>query len=185
MSLEELHTISDVSLPLFAFYLIIFCNFTKELLGCKLMHVLDTNIYAKHLIGFVLLFFLVIMVDSKNMEKNLLSNFGYSLMIYVLFIITTRLPYYIMLLFMIILLIMYILGVIAKKKLEEQKEEEYKQLKLAQSILFIILCCIGIIGFIVYFIEKYKEYSSNFSFIKFILGDTVCRNYTPKNAKII
>jgi Ca2+/Na+ antiporter len=80
---------------------------------------------------------------------------------------------------------MYILGTIAKKKLEEKKEEEYKQLKLAQNILFIILCLTGIIGFIVYFIEKYREYSPKFSIAKFIIGDTVCRHYTPKKAKLI
>ena len=184
MLLEELYDISDLSLPLFAFYLIVFCNFTKELIGCKLMDLLDKNMYAKHLIGFVLLFFLVIMVDSKNMEKNLLINFAYSVLIYILFIITTRLSYYVMLLFLVILLVIYILGTIAKKKKEENKEEDYKQLKYVQSILFIIMCLIGFIGFIFYFIEKYREYRKNFSIFKFIVGDTVCRHYTPQDAKI-
>jgi hypothetical protein len=36
MALEALDNISELGIPLFALYLLIFCNFSKETLGCKL-----------------------------------------------------------------------------------------------------------------------------------------------------
>jgi Ca2+/Na+ antiporter len=175
----------ELALPLFAFYLIVFCNFTKELLGCRLQHALDKNIFAKHFIGFMLLFLLVIMVDPKNMEKNLLSNLGFTILIYVLFMITTKLNLYVMLIVLLLLLVCYILATIAKKKREEKKDDEYKNLKIVEQTLFIIMAIISVVGLSLYFMEKYREYGNRFSIIKFILGVTSCRNYTPSAAKII
>lgn len=176
---------SNLALPLFAFYLIVFCNFTKELVGCRLQYVLDKNIYAKHFIGFLLLFFLVIMVDPSNMEKNLLANVGYSLFIYILFVITTKISFTLMIPVLLLLLVCYIVATIAKKKKEEKKEEEYHNLKMMEKIAFVIMCLISIVGFIIYLVEKQREYGDKFSFSKFILGTPVCRNYTPAAAKII
>ena len=38
--------ISKIIVSVFALYLLIFCNFTKELIGCKFNYLLDTNIYT-------------------------------------------------------------------------------------------------------------------------------------------
>ena len=185
MGLEALNSISDLSLPVFAFYLIVFCNVTKELMSCRLQHFFDTNMYAKHFIGVLLLFFLVIMIDPDNMEKNLLVNVGLTLLIYVIFIITSRLSFVFIVIVLILLLVCYIIGTIAKKKQKEKKEEEYKQLKLIENIIFIIVSVISAIGFIIYAVEKYREYGKEFSLLKFIIGTPVCRNHTPASAKII
>jgi hypothetical protein len=185
MALEALDNISDLTLPLFAFYLIIFCNFSKETIGCRLGYVLDTNMYAKHFITFLLLFFLVILVDPKSSSQDFLVNFGLSLLIYTIYIITTRTSFPIMMIIILLLLTSYILGSFAKKKKEENNEEEYKKLKLAQNIIFIILLVLAIIGFIIYGIEKYREYHKDFSLLKFIFGNPRCRRYTPTAAKII
>jgi len=101
--------ITGLSVSIFAFYLLVFCNFTKELLGCRLVNFLDTNIYAKHLVAFILLFFLVILVDQKNMERDLLVNFGWSILIYLLFIITTRISFPFMIALLVLPLTIYIL----------------------------------------------------------------------------
>jgi len=185
MGLEKLDSISDLSLAVFAFYLIVFCNFTKELMSCRLQHFFDTNMYAKHFIGILLLFFLVIMIDPDNMEKNLLINVGYTLLIYVVFVITSRLSFAFIVVALLLLLACYIMGTIAKKKKGEKKEEEYRKLKTAENIIFIIVSVISVIGFIIYAIEKYREYGNDFSIIKFIVGTPVCRKYTPSSAKII
>ena len=176
---------SNLALPLFAFYLIVFCNFTKELVGCRLQYVLDKNIYAKHFIGILLLFFLVIMTDPNNMEKNLLANVGYTLLIYALFVLTTKISFILMIPVLLLLLVCYITATISKKKKEEKKEDEYNNLKAIEKIAFVIMCLISIVGFIIYLIEKYREYGKQFSFVKFVLGAPVCRNYTPAAAKII
>jgi len=63
--------ISKIIVSVFALYLLIFCNFTKELIGCKFNYILDSNIYYKHFIAFILLLFLIILIDEENINKNL------------------------------------------------------------------------------------------------------------------
>lgn len=185
MALEEINNISDLVLPLFAFYLIVFCNFTKELIGCRIQSTFDTNMYGKHFVGFILLFFLIIMVDPNNMEKNLFVNFGYTLLIYILFIVTTKLSFPIMVIVLLLLLVCYILSNIAKKRKQDGKDQEYQKMKTIQNVLFIIISIISVVGFLIYLLEKYREYGATFSIIKFIFGTVTCRNHTPKQVKII
>jgi cbb3-type cytochrome oxidase subunit 3 len=184
MALESLDNISELGVPLFALYLLIFCNFSKETLGCKLQYALDENMYFKHLMTFLLLFFLVILTDPKNADKDLLTSFGFTVLTYTIFIITTRTSFLFMIVIIVILLISYILNSIAKKKKEENNEEEYRKYKLVQNILFIILIIVGSTGFIIYAIEKYREYKDNFSLLKFIFGNPMCKNHTSNSAKI-
>lgn len=184
MALEALDNISELGVPLFALYLLIFCNFSKETLGCKLQYALNENMYFKHLMTFLLLFFLVILTDPKNADKDLLTSFGFTLLTYIIFIITTRTSFIFMIVIIIFLLISYILNSIAKKKKEENKEEEFRKYKLVQNILFIVIIILGSTGFIIYAIEKYREYGNEFSIIKFILGNPLCKNYTADSAKL-
>jgi hypothetical protein len=76
-------------------------------------------------------------------------------------------------------------GTIAKKKKKDKKEEEYRKLKSAENVIFIMVSVISVIGFIIYGLEKYREYGNDFSMIKFIIGTPICRKYTPRSAKII
>jgi hypothetical protein len=184
MALEALDNISELGVPLFALYLLIFCNFSKETLGCKLQYALNENMYFKHIMTFLLLFFLVILTDPKNSDKNLLSSFGLTVLTYIIFIVTTRTSFVFMIIIIILLLISYILNSIAKKKKEENNEDEYRKYKLIQNILFIILIIVGSTGFIIYIIEKYREYGNDFSIITFIIGNPSCKNYTSDSVKI-
>jgi len=185
MALESLSKVSDLVIPLFALYLLVFCNYTKETIGCRLSHVLDTNMYAKHFATFMLLFFLVIIVDPDNSEKNIFANFGWTVLVYILYMITTKVSFPIMVILILIMMIMYILSKLAKNKLEEKKEDEYKNLKMAQNILFIILIILGVVGFLIYMVEKSREYKGKFSILKFIFGASKCRKFTPVDAKIL
>jgi Ca2+/Na+ antiporter len=182
----EITEISKITLPVFAFYLIVFCNFVKETVGCRLSEVLETNMYAKHFVAILLLFFLVILADPNNdMERNILYYMGITILIYILYIITTRVSFPIMIAILLMLTVLYILDKIAQKKKEQGKEEQYKNYRLVQLILFIIIFATSIVGFILYFIEKYREYGKNFRILQFIIGNPICKKYTPKKARII
>jgi len=166
--------LSKIILPIFAFYLLIFCNYTKELIGCKLNYILDTNIYAKHIIAFLLLYFLVIIVDSENIENTYLYNFGITFIIYILFIITTRIPYYLIIIILILLIILYIINNIKKKEIEKKNNiDKYFYMEISLIIIIFIFMSIG---FIYYGLEKYCEYGNNFSLFTFIRGNIKCKN---------
>jgi len=126
--------ISKIIISVFAFYLIIFCNFTKELVGCKLTYLLDTNIYYKHFVAFILLLFLIILIDEDNINNNIFYNIAYAIIIYILFIISTRIYYLIIIIILVLLLLIYILDKLAIKE-KEKNEELSNTYKFYQKIL--------------------------------------------------
>ncbi len=166
--------ISKIIVSVFALYLLIFCNFTKELIGCKFNYLLDTNIYYKHLIAFILLLFLIILIDEENINKNLLYNIGLAIIIYILFIISTRINHLLIIIILGILLIIYILDKSAEKE-KETNINLYNTYKYYQLILIIIVIILMIIGFIYYLYEKYMEYDKKFSILTFIFGTLKCK----------
>jgi len=176
--------LSKIITSIFIFYLLVFCNYTKELIGCKLQYHLSTNIYAKHLIGFLLLYFLIIVVDSDNIENTYLYNVGLAFIVYILFIITTRIPYYLIIPILILLIALYIINNIKRKEQEKnanlpespyEKNEVDKYFYMELSLIFIIGLLMSI-GFIYYGFEKYCEYGKKFSILTFIVGNTTCKN---------
>ncbi len=176
--------LSKIIASIFIFYLLVFCNYTKELIGCKLNYHLTTNMYAKHLIGFLLLFFLIIIADGDNIENTYLYNIGLTFIVYILFIITTRIPYYLIIPILILLIALYIINKIKRKEQEKnanlpespyEKNEVDKYFYMELSIIFIIGLLMSI-GFIYYGFEKYCEYGKKFSILTFVIGNTTCKN---------
>jgi hypothetical protein len=59
-----------------------------------------------------------------------------------------------------------------------------KNLEIVQNMIFISNIAVILVGFSVYYIEKRREYSKNFSFLKFVFGTPKCKHFTPKKAKL-
>lgn len=183
------NAIGNVSLAVMTFYLLVFCNFTAETLGCNLQHMLRTNIYAKHILSVVLMLFLVIFVNPKEADKNILIKIGLAFGVYFWFLITTRCPFIIMIIVLILLMIVYMISA-TKSRYESDEgntimQEKAKQIGYIQNGVAIIAFILSIIGFIIYLIEKHGEYGDEFSILKFLIGDVMCKNYTPSKVKII
>jgi len=176
--------ITSLALPIFAFYLLVFCNFTAELLGCNLLTVLRENMYAKHIIGIILLFFLIIVVNPSNADKNIFKNILVALLIYLWFILTTRSPFSIMVAVLVCLIAVYITNIAKDRYTNEKNEDAANKAQLIQNILAITALILSIVGFFIYFYEKKLEYKDEFSLRKFFSGTTTCKNYTPDNARI-
>jgi hypothetical protein len=163
--------INKIILAIFIFYLIIFSNYTKELLGCKLKKILKNNIYSKHLIAFILLYLLINIIDDDNNDENSeIYKFGYSFILYILFIITSRIPYYLIIIIFILLVILYNIN---KIKIKNKNEDKYIYMELFVILIIIFFMSIG---FIFYGLEKYCEYGKNFSISTFIIGNIKCKN---------
>ena len=54
-----------------------------------------------------------------------------------------------------------------------------------EYILYIIAFILLITGFLHYLGEKKLEYKNNFSYTQFLLGQPLCKNFTPNNLKSI
>lgn len=177
--------IPALALPVCGFYLLVFCNYTKEILGCRLQTFLEQSMLARHLLGFLLLFFLVIMVNPVNADLNLHKNIGLAAAAYLLFFMTTRNPFPIMVVVLLMMFAIYILGSTKDRYTKENKQTDAEKIAKAQKILTIVMFSLSALGFVLYFIEKSREYKGTFNISKFFLGDLTCRNHTPNSAQII
>jgi Ca2+/Na+ antiporter len=182
-----LPNLSYLAPSLFAFYLIVACNYVPEIYGCKLQTLLRTNMIAKHITGILLLFFLVIYVKPDNVDREIFYNIGLTLLIYIWFLITSRSPLIVIVFTIILLIVIYIYD-IRKTRLSEEKDKNKKEIDdidTIQKILSVILVLIGVVGFIYYYGQKKMEYKDKFDIYKFIIGTTQCRNSNnyPINVK--
>lgn len=178
--------IGNSAIPVFAFYLLVFCNFTAEVLGCRLQQLLRENMFFKHIISYILLLFLVVLVNPDAAANEFYFVVLFTFAIYILFILTTHSPLYIMFIILVLLLTAYVINTIkAKYKDDRSKAYTYHRLQLTQNILASVAFGLSIIGFIIYTLEKRAEYGSEFSWIKYITGAPVCKRYTPTSAKLI
>lgn len=173
-----LPNITYLAPSLFAFYMIIACNFIPEIFGCKLQTLLRTNMLAKHITGFLLLFFLVIYVKPENVDKEILYNISLSSILYVWFFMTTRIPFVLLIFTIILLIVIYILDV-RKNRLSidtKKNEKEINDIETIQKLITYTIILITIIGFIYYYGQKKMEYKDNFELYKFLTGTIRCRN---------
>lgn len=178
--------VPTLALPLFAFYLLVFCNFTPEVIGCKMQHLLRQNMLAKHLLSLLLLFFLIVLVQEDLAEKQIPYLILFTTLVYAWFILTTRSPLYITFAVLILLLIIYIMGTLSKRYRDDPSKEAYvNRLELAQRTMTVFAFLISLIGFSIYVAEKRLEYGDSFSWVEFIAGTKTCKNFTPNNAQIL
>lgn len=163
---------------LFAFYMIVACNFIPEIFGCKLQTLLRTNMLAKHITGFLLLFFLVIYIKPENVDKEIIYNLSLSAILYFWFFMTTRIPLPFLILTIILLIVIYILDIRKTRLLTEndKNKKDIHNIEVTQKIITYIIVFITIVGFIYYFGQKKMEYRDKFELLKFMTGTTKCRN---------
>ncbi len=177
--------VSEVGLPVFAFYLLVACNYVKEIFGCNLQTILDTNMYAKHTIAFLLLFFLVVIINPDYADTGIVKKIMLSVGIYIWFLITTRTPFYIMIPVLILLIGSYIASISKKRNESEKNEKDAEYASKWQDGLAYTALGLSILGFIIYVFEKKREYTNQFSWLKFFSGNIHCSKYTPYSAKLI
>ncbi len=163
---------------LFAFYMLVACNFLAETFSCKLQTLLRTNMFAKHLTGIMLLFFLVVLVKPENADKNIIYNIGLSFLLYIWFMMTTKVPISVFFIILFLLIAVYLLDIRKQRLLKDEKknENEIKQIDMYENFSSIIVILSTIIGIIFYYFTKKKEYRDKFELSSFIMGTNQCRN---------
>ena len=74
---------------MFFFVLILSSNFTDEILNCKYQKLLSTNIYVKHLLCLMILYYIDSTVISEQ-EHFPMIKFRNVIILYIIFIIVMR-----------------------------------------------------------------------------------------------
>lgn len=158
---------------IFVLYLIISGNYLANLFGCRTQEALNNNMWLKHLLGFMTMFFFVVLVDSKSKwSDSPRTQLLFTLLFYCMFVITTRMDYKWWLAFIIGLSLIYILQVY--KEHDKTEESNRKNYETYQRYLIYITGIIILLGFVIYYGRKKSEYGQNFDHSIFLLGKTNC-----------
>jgi hypothetical protein len=177
--------LTNVAVAVIGFYLIIASNFLKELIGCHLQEVLNTNMFVKHFLGFLLLTIFIILINPENADLRVFEIIGLAIFVYLWFILTTRSHYIFALLTLLLLLAVYILNSTIERYKKQNDIQSINLIKNIQLTLVVSALVLTIIGFSIYVIEKKNEYSNKFEFIKFLVGKPKCKNFTSNKSKVI
>tara|TARA_Y100000992_G_C21234919_1_gene477494 strand:- start:702 stop:1220 length:519 start_codon:yes stop_codon:yes gene_type:complete len=170
-----LETNDSIIKGIFLLILAISGNFIGETLGCKTQKMLRENMFAKQMVVYLIIYF-VLGFTNENNEHPLRLALN-ALGIWILFISFTRMSLFFTMLVFILITIRYIF--IITKQYYNEKSDSESIVKLIEtisinvdySIMFFI-----IIGFILYFRKQYIEYYKEWSTYKFIFGVNKCKS---------
>lgn len=144
-------------------------NYLGTLFNCKVQQILNNNMIIKHIFGFLTLFFFVSLVDDE-LQISIMQKFIFSLLIYIWFVLSTKMYYSFWFIFISLFIVIYLLHNL-ESTLTDEKFKRY--IKILNNALIIIAIVIMIVG-IVYNIGIVKIQNKDYKFSKFIIGDSKC-----------
>jgi len=160
----------------------------QDLISCQTRYLLKNNLYFKHLIGYILVFVLIMMEggwdfndDKKDIPTdwsngNVIHSSIYAVIIYILFLLIGKSRLKSNLILMSTIGILYLINTqrnyynIRKKITKETN----KKILYYEKIILIIAFFIFIYGLYDYILYQKKDNGENFTWKKFILGNIKC-----------
>jgi len=167
-------------------------NFLAETLGCQSQKVLG-NMVVKHILILFMIYFTIDFTQRDQDIINPFNNLFKAICVWILFHLFTHMniiPTFIVgILLMILFFISNYRHYISKKKEKstidlKNLESMDNTLKRTQEVIFITMLVIILVGCGIYYLEKKREYKSDFKTWKFIFGVKNCKGFTPKAAKL-
>lgn len=183
------HRISRISF-IFVSLVIIAGGYTTQLLSCNTQKILQTNIYAKHLIGIFLIFMFIMLEGGWEFNSDLsnstinnwsngncLSSMVYAICIYFVFLMSSKMRFNYTITFFVLLFILYITNtqrLYYRNRNKIDNELNHNIINI-ETIIFWILPFVLIIGIIDYYFYKKKEMGNKFNLFTFFIGCTKCK----------
>lgn len=160
---------------MFFLVLILSSGFVSEILSCKYQKLIKNNIYIKHLVAFLILYFLntSLFTIKDHPTRKIINSF----ILYLIFLIVMRQNKIFTILMFILIFIIHILYeyyIYYKNKDKLTNINYIKKLHIVIRILSLITIILSLIGLFINYNYRKQEYGKNFDVIKFILGNTSC-----------
>ncbi len=169
--------LNDTVKGVFLLVLAVAGNFIAETLGCKSQKLLSENMYAKHFISIFILYFAIGFVNSEEPEHpmNIMKS---ALVIYLLFILFTKMDITFTLIVFSILAATYVVSTYIDyyKKVTPEENELIDKLEYIQKMSYTLMIGLIFIGFGLYFRKQYKDYYKTWSTSKFLFGVNKCKS---------
>jgi len=151
-------------------------NFVAETLGCQTRRLLTENQLIKHCIIFFTIFFSIDFASGfSSIPDSPVENIGLTLIIYVFFVLFTRMDLvFTGIVFILLTIIYFINSYITYLKAIKDISPTVNILEQLEYVLMSLLGPVVIIGFIYYLLRQRKDHAKNWSSIKFIFGISKC-----------
>jgi hypothetical protein len=175
---------------LFLAYTVITGGYVSKILSCQLQKTLETNIYLKHVVGFILIFVFIMLeggwdFDQNENDKapvdwskgNSLHTMVYAIFMYSAFVMTSKMQVIPNLVFLGLLLCIYVINTqrlywTNRQAISGLTEDMMKQ---GEIILIGGTTATFIYGLIDYYMYQKRQYGSSFRIQTFVLGTNTCK----------
>jgi hypothetical protein len=168
----------DTTNALSSVYLWIIFGYLASLLNCDLQRMLRSHPIAIHAFALVAFFFLFTIIDAAN-SKSVTIVWAKTLLVYTLFVLMTKSKWY----FAVPVLALLLLDQTLKKEVQirsraadgDQDTRLAQVQELVSKVVNVAIYVIIVIGSAHYMYLQRVEYGSQFSFFRFFLGVTKCK----------
>ena len=153
------------------------CNFISETLGCKTQYILTKFMITKHIIIGLIVYFSLSFVNYKHIHP--LFNLLYTCLIWMLFIMFTKLDLVITIICYSLLIINYVIYTYIEyyKQFNNKYKKFVEKLEKLYNYINYFIVILIIVGFIKYVYIHYNVIGkTNFSIYKFIFGTLKCES---------
>ena len=165
---------------IFLFIFVISGNYLGQLLGCRLIYLLNENIITKHILGFITLF--LTLAFTIDINTSLVKLFNISCILYILFILSSKTTKYINYLLIFIFLISFIIQLykdrlkkkIQIKKITDNEKIHLEYIKIFNNYILKIIIALILIGVLIYIGEQKRSHKENFNYYTFFVGEINC-----------
>jgi hypothetical protein len=155
-------------------------NFVAETFGCRTQQFLRENMIAKQVIIYSIIYFALSFTNEGHPHPLDLAK--QSAFIWFTFLLFTKMSLPFTIVAIVLLACIYVIQSFVlyyedqcKNTCSEKDKEIIQKLYACEKITTILVFTTILVGFSLYFMKQYKDYSNNWSFLKFIFGVQKCK----------
>ena len=161
---------------LFLLILAISGNYVAETFGCQTRRLLSNNQYAKHIMTFIILFFSIDFVSGvSNKPASPFDNLKMTGIIYLLFILFTRMNlFFTVLAFLLLMGVYFVMSYHNYAGKVGGTSEQEAMLGTVRRALTVLLVGTIALGAVQYFMNQRKEHRRGWNTLKYFFGSVKC-----------
>lgn len=181
-------SISQVAF-IFLIFVVVSSGYVSDVLSCQMQNMLKNNLYARHIIGVIMIFVFIMLEGGWDYNKerqdkaatdwssgNTVNTLGYAFGIYALFLISSKSQLVPNLIFFSLVFIIYFVNtyrayVYERKEISDKTNQQILHIEYG---LLSIAALVLIYGFGDYVMYQKKMRGAGFKWVKFFAGVVEC-----------
>lgn len=165
----------DISTAISGLYLWLLFGYLSSMVSCDLQKMMQNNMIMRHSIGIIAFFFLFTVVDKDN-KSPIISLWGKTIYVYLLFLLLVKSKWY----FSLPVLLCLVIDQTLKSHIDyltniDTNDKNIEKYKNYRNKLFTVMLLLIVGGFVHYTFRQYNEFGKDFNFVTLLLSHS-CKN---------